>query len=143
MVSTEDLQTVLMSFSPKKLNVIPFARCWTAMTRINEANADPGRVSGEIAELQRVAPKLWNDYSYLRKRLKPAVAQASVIEDAVKCAGCQMILSGSTAQRLAAPVGEYVACDYCHRILIPLHVNDGICERIVRSLELMLELTYA
>ena len=35
------------------------------MTRINEANADPGRVSGEIAELQRIAPKLWNDATFV------------------------------------------------------------------------------
>lgn len=59
------------------------------------------------------------------------------------CHGCQMILPGSTAQRLVAPVGDYVACDYCHRILIPLNLNDGVCEPIVRSLELMAEVTHA
>ena len=138
-LGTQDLQSVLASFDKQKLDVIPFVRRWSTIARINRANADPAQVSADIAELQRVAPRLWEAYTLTRRRLKPPLAEAFATKDIVRCGECQIIQPGSTAQRLAASSDEHVFCENCHRILIPLQVNDGLCERIVSSLESMAE----
>jgi hypothetical protein len=54
-----------------------------------------------------------------------------------------MILSGATAQKLAAPPPAFVQCDFCHRILIAVNINDAISEKIVLGLESMTEVTHA
>jgi HKD family nuclease len=142
-LTTEELQSILMSFDPQKLNIIPLVRRWTKMAMIDEVNADPARVSGEIAELQRVDPKLWDAYSLIRKRLKPGLAQASATDNVIKCEVCRMKQPASTAQRLSASSGDYVTCDNCRRILIPLQTDDGLCEQIVLGLKLMAGVTSA
>jgi hypothetical protein len=54
-----------------------------------------------------------------------------------------MILSGATTQKLAAPPPAFVQCDFCHRILIAVNIDDGISEQIVLGLESMTEVTHA
>jgi len=134
-----ELQAVIASFDPERLTIVSSVLCWKLLRAIDAADADPVRVSEEITELRGLAPELWAEYSSIRARLRPPLSQASAIDNEVKCgnARCQMILPGATTQKLAAPLPAFAQCDFCHRILIPVNVNDGISEQIVRGLESM------
>jgi hypothetical protein len=140
-----ELQGVIASFATENLTIVSSVLCWRLLRAIDAVDADPTRVSEEIAELRRLAPELWTEYSSIRTRLRPPLSQASAIENEVKCgsARCQMILSGATTQKLAAPLPAFAQCDFCHRILIPVNVGDGISEQIVRGLESMSEVIHA
>lgn len=140
-----ELHAVIASFGPERLTILPSVLCWKLLTAIDAADADPIRVSHEIAELRRLAPELWAEYLRIRARLKPSLSQASVIANGVKCGNtrCQMILPGATTQQLAAPLPTFARCDFCHRILIPVNTNDGISEQIIHGLQSMAELRHA
>ncbi len=139
----QELQSILTSFDPEKLSLIPLVRRWATMARIDNATIDAAQVSSDLLELQRVAPKLWEEYSLIRRRVRLPLTQASAKEDGVWCDGCNIKLPGATAQLLIASSGDHVTCPNCHRIIIPLRVNDGLCQQLVRSLELMTEANLA
>jgi HKD family nuclease len=140
-----ELQAVIASFAPEKLTIVSSVLRWKLLKAIDAVDGDPTRVSEEITELRRLAPELWAAYSSIRTRLRPPLSQASAIDNEVKCgsARCQMILSGASTQKLAAPPPAFVQCDFCHRILIAVNINDGISEQIVLGLESMTEVTHA
>jgi HKD family nuclease len=136
-----ELEAAIDSFAPEKLNSISAVRCWKALKRIDIG--DSNSVSSDDAtELRCLAPELWAEYSSLQRRLGPPLCQASATENGLKCGACQMILPSATTQRLATPLPAFANCDFCHRILIPVNVEDGISEKIVRGLESMAEVTH-
>lgn len=140
-LGTDQLCAVIASFAPEKSNLLSYFRCWRAMKAI-----DAGHVKSQSAEgsqIQLLAPELWAEYCSLRTRVQPALSQGCATDNGVECGACHMMLPNVTAQRLADPPPRFTKCDYCHRILIPMNLCDGISERVVSGLESMIEEAHA
>jgi hypothetical protein len=135
-----ELEAAIDSFAPEKLNVISAVRRWKSLKRIDTGDSHSAS-SEDAAELRCLAPELWAEYSSLKSRLVPSLCQAFATENGSKCGACQMILPSATTQRLATPLPAFAKCDFCHRILIPVNVEDGISEKIACGLESMAEVT--
>jgi hypothetical protein len=120
----ENIENVLQSYEPAKVESLLSASRWSLLLRVDAARANAEPASELGVELKMRSPNLWEEYLQVQARDRDPLEHILEFDSGIVCTKNHTTLPLNIMQQLFRSDQTPVRCPGCRRLLVPLRSED-------------------